>query len=330
MSNANALPIIKQAQPQPVGSVGSAPTPPEHNGPSNKRWYGTRYDKNLTAKQIAAIVRKEIHQEIKSGFLPAGLKVSVRLRHRHAINISITAWPGNPISPAWALRHARDGLRACTTSPYTPQASAVLAHLRAKAEAFNFDGSNIISDYCDVKFFLSVDFDYELTGPGQEEAAAAWAQAETDAGKIGCFEDKRPWPHELVAMGQAELTATTAAGSVVKLTFTPKGSKTELTKRGPDLPTGPGLQMNLSATDRFSNFLPELQAHTEGRAEQVSLGVKTWAGAPYPEGFQPSAKGTPPGFRQPKKSGPGFRPGPGFQRRRFPCTRSRPGRVGSG
>src|SRR5687767_7020547 len=59
-------------------------------------FYGAKYDRDLSTTQIAAKYRQDIKAAIKSGEIPAGLKVSVRTEYfagGSAIRASITACP---------------------------------------------------------------------------------------------------------------------------------------------------------------------------------------------------------------------------------------------
>jgi hypothetical protein len=100
---------------------------------------GKRYNKDLTTKQIAAIVRAELRDEIKAGKLPGVVSASVRYSHfagGSAIDVVLTLAPGVP---------SRDLV-----------SNAVQVVVCDKLDDFNWDDSDIMSDYFATNFYRHV------------------------------------------------------------------------------------------------------------------------------------------------------------------------------
>lgn len=100
---------------------------------------GKRYNKDLTTKQIAAIVRAELRDEIKAGKLPGVASASVRYQHfagGSAIDVEITMVAGTP---------SRGDL-----------ADAARAAVCAKMDDFNWDDSDFMTDYFATNFYRHV------------------------------------------------------------------------------------------------------------------------------------------------------------------------------
>jgi len=107
-----------------------------------ERTYGAEYDASMTVKQIAAVVRTRLRAALKAGDLPvpAGNEVKISVRYRtasmmQAIDRTVSGFEGTRSEWA-ALRKAID----------------------AVANAYNHDGSDIQTDYFDVRFYGSTDY----------------------------------------------------------------------------------------------------------------------------------------------------------------------------
>ena len=144
----------------------------------SERVHGEKYDAKLSTPAIAAKVREEIKALVKSGELPRA-KYSVRSESfagGSAIRVRITeVAPFELVSSDWVLwtiwNNDPSGIRnpGGARNRHTPKAAALLKRIESMLAAYNHDGSDIQSDYFDVKFYASVDFDYrEIT---EQEAA---------------------------------------------------------------------------------------------------------------------------------------------------------------
>jgi hypothetical protein len=100
---------------------------------------GKRYNKDLNTKQVAAIVRAELRDEIKAGNLPGVASASVRYQHfagGSSISVEVTMVAGTP---------SRGDL-----------ADAARASAYAKLDDFNWDDSDIMTDYFATNFYRHV------------------------------------------------------------------------------------------------------------------------------------------------------------------------------
>ncbi len=127
--------------------------------------YGRKYDASLSTKEIAIRVRADIKTAIKASRLPAG-KYSVRIEESslHAA-IRVTAAPVGIVllrTESWTLDMS--GRIECTSRAIdsrTTEANGLLDALETILAAYNYDRSDLASDYHDSNFFSSVGFDYE-------------------------------------------------------------------------------------------------------------------------------------------------------------------------
>ncbi len=131
-------------------------------------WYGPKYDRKLTATEIAAMIRQDIKLARKLaakagpddgegalkvpspiGDAPAEIKFSVRSRHGSAITIT-----AQNVSPEWAWTtrdHNGHPMRVKTEA-----AAALAVELRAVGNAYNFDGSDVSADYFHKNYYLTL------------------------------------------------------------------------------------------------------------------------------------------------------------------------------
>jgi hypothetical protein len=114
--------------------------------------YGSKYNKDLHTKDIAKLLKKEIAAEQKAGRLPS-FKVSIRTDYNH-ISIGVKGLRFLVLNPAHLLPSA-----AYNEPTYTPRALAVMEALQKMLAAYNYDGSDIQSDYFNVNFYTYVSID---------------------------------------------------------------------------------------------------------------------------------------------------------------------------
>jgi hypothetical protein len=135
---------------------------------------GAKYRANMTGPEIAKAIRADIKAAQKAGDLPA-MTVSVRSRlstHAMAIDVEIKAWSGQ----VWSTARARyDVMRTGGPIPsrLSHSASLLLDAVKSYADAYNYDRSDLATDYHNVNFFGSVDFAPELTDASREATEAA-------------------------------------------------------------------------------------------------------------------------------------------------------------
>jgi hypothetical protein len=123
--------------------------------------YGSKYQKDLGVVAIAKLVRIDIRAAIKAGNLPKGLKCSVRIDRYsmgQSLDVTVKACPG-----------------ACPldATGFPRRDDATLALLRTIVAAYNFDGSDLMSDYYHVNFSSSVSYCHELRAAWREGQAVS-------------------------------------------------------------------------------------------------------------------------------------------------------------
>jgi len=122
-----------------------------------ERVFGDKYNRTLSTKEIAKLIR----QEIKT-IAPQGFKISTRSEYfsgGSSIDIRIKAIPEGFIlfNPAYDPNRPRWGNGE--NEYYSPEAKKLLDQLEAIMAAYNYDGSETQVDYFDVNFYGSVAFD---------------------------------------------------------------------------------------------------------------------------------------------------------------------------
>lgn len=142
--------------------------------------YGKKYDKSLDVTDIAVLVRKDVKDGIKKGELPAALKVSVRVsRYSMGRSISIEV---KEVPEGFTIRNPErikfeesdpNWIRRASEFPIqTAEASALQDKLEAILAAYNYDGSDLMTDYYNVNFAGSVTWHSKLTKRDRERVMA--------------------------------------------------------------------------------------------------------------------------------------------------------------
>jgi hypothetical protein len=160
--------------------------------------YGSKCQatKGLSRVEVAKLIRGDIKAAVKAGTLPQAT-YSVRC-HGSSIHVSLSALPfavlsrdfyrlspdasNVPEGKHWSWKVQEDHFRpACHR--YTPEALAARDAVTAIVEAYNFDGSEVQSDYFNVRFYKSIDLAEDgesliadLTAKAAQEATAAEAR----------------------------------------------------------------------------------------------------------------------------------------------------------
>lgn len=135
--------------------------------------YGKKYDKALNTTQIAAKFREDVKQAIASGDLPKGVKLSVKTSYfsgGSSIHVKIVAVPCQTIDvEAWLERDDYDAMRRRgSMGLYTEESRNIRAKLNAMLQAYNYDGSDIMTDYFHVRFYGDVEIDDKATARERE------------------------------------------------------------------------------------------------------------------------------------------------------------------
>ena len=132
--------------------------------------YGPKYDRDLDVREIAKLVRADM--KAASGpiphRLPGGFKAGVRISRYsmgRSIDVTIKTVPGVTVrNPARVEFEASGGSTYTRDMPaearfiHTAEARAILAQVKAIVDAYNFDGSDVQSDYFHVNFYSDVRF----------------------------------------------------------------------------------------------------------------------------------------------------------------------------
>lgn len=124
------------------------------------RTYGYLYDRDRSVKEDAASVRRTIKTLVRGELLPGDWGYSVRFRRfAGGSSIDVEATSPRPIYAAdpepmdWA-RHAETGeFVHGWKDRLTGEARMVLDTLEDLLQGHNHDGSDIMTDYFDVKFY---------------------------------------------------------------------------------------------------------------------------------------------------------------------------------
>ena len=141
--------------------------------------YGDRYlvVKNKSTTAIAKHIRADIKESIREGALPNGLKVSVRTKYfsgGSSIDVSVTACRVRFLNEV--PDPATDSYR--NRERYTVAGKSILRVLGGIVGAYNYDGSDPMTDYFNVNFYAHVNFDWELEADAREALYLVAADAE--------------------------------------------------------------------------------------------------------------------------------------------------------
>lgn len=153
-----------------LAQLGEANTPRPGRSASNT-WYGAKCDHSYTLRttDIAKLIREEIKLARKLakgaggstpavidpiGDAPASIKFSVRSQYfsgGSSIDIRLSVVP-----QAWGWEKRKDEWGR-ERWMYTPAMKALMDELKKVMAAYNHDGSDIMTDYFDVRFYGSVE-----------------------------------------------------------------------------------------------------------------------------------------------------------------------------
>lgn len=156
--------------------------------------YGEKYaaTKDLSRVEIAKLIRADIKAAVASGALPAA-KYRVWTESYSggsSIDVEIGAfWIANLFNPERLEREANN-LGVCGHDRYSAAAMRVIGAVRSIVAAYNYDGSDIASDYFHVRFYSSVDFDggWETARREMETEAIVGQKPEPVPAQIGWLE----------------------------------------------------------------------------------------------------------------------------------------------
>lgn len=171
---------------------------------TDRRHYGAKYDKTLRVKDVAKVIRSEIKDAVKAGTLP-DLKYTVRSSSR-SINVGVPGDAGLK-NPTWHVIRAKFPHEYVTGEyvPFlTPEGKRVKELLERMLAEHNHDGSDLMTDYFDMKFYAFVD----MLDDGDEARAKSVARYERGVELIGSYNfDWRNNPHGAVSMIEGYMVA---------------------------------------------------------------------------------------------------------------------------
>lgn len=125
---------------------------------------GSKYQatRELDIADVAKLVRADIAAAIKAGELPAGIKCSVSIQRYaggQSLSIGVKAFPHLVVPPELTAYYAAgDFSRGYEGRRLTGVAEAARAKLEAIRQAYNYDRSDVMVDYHDVRFYGDVSF----------------------------------------------------------------------------------------------------------------------------------------------------------------------------
>lgn len=147
---------------------------------ADRRHYGEKYRDHYSTKDIARLFREDVAAGIAAGEIPQGLKLSIRTAY-NSIQVTIVACPGvRLLNAARILSDCRNPNPHEYFAPHElPIRSIIGGRLLARLEhllgAYNYDGSQLETDYFDVRFYGHPSIDDRLERAECEAVAAAEA-----------------------------------------------------------------------------------------------------------------------------------------------------------
>lgn len=143
-----------------------------------ERVHGAKYDSNLTTPDIAKRIRQDVKDAVSTGNLPSDADISVtseRFAGGSAINIRLSNWPGatvpqddskctgtfdqGGIAYPSHCENGRHDWRCAAAAHPSEEAVRVQAALQSIHESYNFDASEMMTDYFSVNYYGQVKVD---------------------------------------------------------------------------------------------------------------------------------------------------------------------------
>jgi hypothetical protein len=170
-STAPELKIVEGGQVEEVQEE-QEPAPQPCVDPDQEGFKGSNYDSTLTTTDVAKKIREQVKGLKKDGTIPKDTKISVTSKYfsgGSSISIYVKESPRlrffNP--EYFAFQSAlKDGSKNLSSdrSPerHSEEGQKILDLLKGIAESYNYDKSDIQTDYFNVNFYLHVETEYEL------------------------------------------------------------------------------------------------------------------------------------------------------------------------
>ena len=137
---------------------------------------GSKYGSVTDAAQIAKAFRADVKEAQKSGKLPKGLKLSVKIERfagGQAVSVRIVALAMQIQSPGWIAEYIANPRNSTYHGRITGEANYVKLTLDEMLNAYNSKRTDSMSDYFYRLFWDSVEFDNALLHAEIEAARAA-------------------------------------------------------------------------------------------------------------------------------------------------------------
>lgn len=142
--------------------------------------FGSKFVDGMTVAAIAKAIRSDIRAAIAAGALPRDLVTSVRSKVYTTGGASIRVRIESAPVRVWSLAFVEFEMRTAHRVHFdgerqTDEARALVRTLRAIGNAYNWDRSDIQSDYFHSNYSLGVDFDHDFSQADRTRANAECA-----------------------------------------------------------------------------------------------------------------------------------------------------------
>ena len=151
-----------------------------------ERSYGAKYQKGLSGKEIAKLIRKDIQAAIKAGTIPDGA-YSVRYEcysGGQSIDVKAKHLPGvavlDPERVAYDALTYEEQQKRYMPDIHNDTGKRILETLERIHAAYNHNGSESQVDYFDVNYYGSRDIDWEFEKAERERILAGQPADATD------------------------------------------------------------------------------------------------------------------------------------------------------
>ena len=167
---------------------------------SYERVYGAKYDQNLTTSDIAKRIRQDVKNAVADGSLPRDADISVTsetFSGGGAIEIRLSNWPGatvpqddskctgtfeqGGVTYPSRCENGRHDWRCAAAAHPSEEAIRVQAVLQSFHDSYNFDASEMMTDYFSVNYYGQVRVDEyhpPIVTPGLEPLVKTGTLAE--------------------------------------------------------------------------------------------------------------------------------------------------------
>lgn len=117
--------------------------------------YNSKYNSDLSIADIAKAIRADLKAEFP------GWKFSVRKTRYNSIDVYVSFAPVSLYNPEW-VKLNKENSHDYHVKRYNSAGNALIDKVEQIADAYNFDGSDIQSDYFHVNYYLYVNVDYSF------------------------------------------------------------------------------------------------------------------------------------------------------------------------